>query len=165
MIDSSVPLQEINRRSMLYLGQTLGMEFIEIRPDALIARMEVTNKNRQPLGYLNGGASAALAEITGSTAGYLSLDRTRFYCLGLSISCNHIRGIAEGWVYATAREVHVGSRTQVWQIENRDKAGNLLTFATHTLAVLEMDESMKLKYLDLFYPQDREKIVRDLGIK
>src|SRR5438046_779603 len=101
MIDTNIPLEEINRRSMLYMGQTLGMEFVEIRPDALVARMEVNHKTRQPLGYLNGGASAALAEITGSTAGYLSLDRTRFYCLGLSISCNHIRGIAEGWVYAT----------------------------------------------------------------
>src|SRR5690242_15684335 len=109
MIDTSISVEEINRRSMIYMGHTLGMEFVEIRPDALIARMEVTNKTRQPLGYLNGGASAALAETTGSTAGYLSLDRTRYYCLGLSIHCNHVKSISEGWVYATARAVHLGS--------------------------------------------------------
>jgi 1,4-dihydroxy-2-naphthoyl-CoA hydrolase len=151
MIDTRITTDDLNQRSLANMGQTLGMKFMEVHEDYLIARMPVDERTRQPLGLLNGGASAALAETTGSMAAYLSIDRSRFYCLGLEIKCNHIRSIAEGWVYATAKPIHTGTRTHVWQIEIKDEAGRMICFSSLTMAVLEVDDAMREKFKDLFF--------------
>ncbi len=45
------------------LSKTLGMHFISTpEPDTLQATMKVDERNRQPFGFLSGGASLALAE-------------------------------------------------------------------------------------------------------
>ena len=85
MIDTSVSLQEINKRGAGNMGEHLGIEFIEINEAYLKARLPVDYRTTQPLGMLNGGASAALAETVGSMAAYLSVDRNNFYTLGLEI--------------------------------------------------------------------------------
>jgi len=151
MIDTRITLTELNARNHHALMETLGIEFVDIKEEALVARMPVDKRTRQPLGLLHGGASAALAETVGSTAAYLSVDRSRFYTLGLEIKCNHIRSIADGFVYGKAKAVHVGKKTHVWQIEIKDEFNNLICLSTLTMAVLELDESMKDKFKDLFF--------------
>src|SRR5687768_7874460 len=136
MIDTRVSLKDINERSALNMAQYIGIEFIEIQEDYLVARMPVDHRTRQPLGLLNGGASAVLAETVGSVASYLSVDRSKYYCLGLEIKCNHIRSVAEGWVYGTARPIHTGQTTHVWQIEIKDEAQRLICLSTLTMAVM-----------------------------
>ena len=45
------------------LSTALGMEFISTpEDDTCMARMQVDERNRQPFGFLSGGASLALAE-------------------------------------------------------------------------------------------------------
>jgi len=151
MIDTRITLAELNARSHNALMENMGIEFIDIKEDALVARMPVDKRTRQPLGLLHGGASAALAETVGSTAAYLSIDRGQFYTVGLEIKCNHIRSISSGYVFGTAKPIHVGKMTHLWQIKIKDEAGNLICFATHTVAVLELDQSMKEKFKDLFF--------------
>lgn len=151
MIDTRVTLSDINERSLKNLGEHLGIEFVEITPDYLKARMPVDHRTRQPLGLLNGGASAALAETVGSMGAYLSVDRDKYYCLGLEIKCNHIRSVSEGWVYGTAKPVHTGRRTHVWQIEIRDESEALVCLSILTMAVLELDDKMKDQFRDLFF--------------
>lgn len=151
MIDTRISLEEINARSLKNMGEHLGIEFTGISENHLTARMPVDRRTRQPLGLLNGGASAALAETVGSMAAYLSVDREQYYCLGLEIKCNHIRSAAEGYVHGTARPVHTGRRTHVWQIEIKDDEGRLICLSTLTMAVLEVDAGMREKYKDLFF--------------
>lgn len=151
MIDTRVSAADINSRNLTGHVGTLGIEFTEVNEDYLVARMPVDNRTRQPLGLLHGGASAALAETVGSTAAYLSVDRTKYYTLGLEIKCNHVRGVTDGYVYATARPIHIGKTTHVWQIEIKDEAGNMVCFSTHTMAVMELDEGMKIRFKDLFF--------------
>jgi len=151
MIDTRITLAELNSRRTNTLLETLGIEFVDINEDALVARMPVDNRTRQPLGLMHGGASAALAETVGSTAAYLCVDRSRFYTVGLEIKCNHIRSVLFGYVYGTAKAVHIGKTTQVWQIEIKDESGNLICYSTHTIAVLDLDEGMKEKFKNLFF--------------
>jgi 1,4-dihydroxy-2-naphthoyl-CoA hydrolase len=151
MIDTRITVEEINARSLLNMGEHLGIEFTEISPDFLKARMPVDKRTRQPLGLLNGGASAALAETVGSMGAYLSIDRSKFYCLGLEIKCNHLRSVPEGYVHATAKPVHLGKRTHVWQIETRDDQDRMVTLSTLTMAVLEVDDAMREQFKDLFF--------------
>lgn len=111
----------------------LGIEFIELGPDFLRGRMPVDARTKQPYGLLHGGASAVLAETLGSVAAGLCIDAGQ--AVGIEINCNHVRGVTEGWVIGTARPLHVGRSTQVWDIRIEDERGRLVCASRLTLAV------------------------------
>jgi 1,4-dihydroxy-2-naphthoyl-CoA hydrolase len=122
------------------LVEHLGIRLTEIGPDYLRGTLPVDRRTHQTMGILHGGASAALAETLGSIAGNLCVDTTRFVCVGQEINANHVRPIASGEVTGTARPIHIGRRTQVWQIEIRDPRERLVCISRLTLAVLARDE-------------------------
>ena len=78
------------------LIENLGIEIVELRDDALVARMPVDHRTVQPAGVLHGGASVALAETLASWAGYLAVDREQFHVVGQEINANHIRPVFSG---------------------------------------------------------------------
>jgi len=143
MISTSFSLEILNKSSANTLSEVLGIEYTEINSDFLKARMPVNNSTCQQLGMLHGGASAALCETVGSMAAYLSIDRNEFYCVGLEMKINHIKPMLGGYVYATATVLHYGIKTHVWQIRNEDEKGNLVSFATLTLAILSLDQRVR----------------------
>ena len=115
----------------------LGIRFVEVGPDFLVATMPVDGRTHQPLGWLHGGASVALAETIGSTAAMCCVDPARYVCMGIEVNANHVRGVRTGVVTGTARALHVGGRTQVWEIRIGDEAGRLVCISRLTVAVLE----------------------------
>ncbi len=118
------------------LASQIGIEFTAFGDDWLSATMPVDGRTHQPFGILHGGASVALAETLGSMGGHLCVDGAKFMCVGQAITANHIRSVREGLVTGTARPVHIGGRSHVWQIEIRDTAAHLICLSTLTLAVL-----------------------------
>lgn len=117
------------------LAQTLGIEITEVGADFLRGRMPVDARTHQPFGLLHGGASVALAETLGSCAGHLTLTDDKMV-VGLEINANHIRGARTGFVYGTARPLHIGARTQVWEIKIEDERNALVCISRITLAVI-----------------------------
>ena len=113
----------------------LGIEFTEIGPDFLRATMPVDARTKQPYGLLHGGASVLLAETLGSTAGNMCVPEDRI-CVGIEINANHVRGAREGVVTGTARALHVGAGTHVWEIRIEDARGRLVCISRLTLAVV-----------------------------
>ena len=114
----------------------LGIEFTEVGDDFLRARVPVDERTRQPFGLLHGGVSVVLAETLGSIgAFYASPEGHRG--VGLDINANHLRAATSGWVTGTARPVHVGRTTQVWQIDIANEAGDLVCVSRITMAVLK----------------------------
>ena len=101
--------------------------------------MPVDSRTVQPMRMLHGGASAALAETLGSVGATLCVDASRHACVGLEINANHIRAVRSGLVTGTARPLHMGRRTHVWQIEIHDEEARLVCVARLTLAVVEHD--------------------------
>lgn len=114
----------------------LGIEFCGIGEDWLAARMPVDSRTVQPFRILHGGASVLLAESVGSCAANLCVDQEKFYCVGLDINANHLRGASSGWVTGTARALHIGKSTQVWQIHITNEAGALVCVSRLTMSVL-----------------------------
>ena len=109
------------------LSTALGMEFISTPDDeTCIARMRVDERNRQPFGFLSGGASLALAENVagvGSTA--LCPDCA---CVGIEVSGSHVTAVAEGnTVTAHARLLHRGKTLHVWQVDIKDEDAELIS--------------------------------------
>lgn len=113
----------------------MGIEFLEVGDDFLRARMPVDARTRQPYGLLHGGASVVLAETMGSCGAFYS-SPPGCQAVGLEVNANHLRAARDGWVTGTARPFHLGRSTQVWSIEVRDEAGELVCVARITMAVL-----------------------------
>ncbi len=129
-------LEEINQRGDRTLLSHLGIRITEIGPDFLKGEMPVDERTHQPMGLLHGGASVALAESLASTAGNLMLDPLLFYGVGLEINANHISACREGTVIGTASPLHIGKKTQVWEIKiHQDE--RLVCISRMTLAVLD----------------------------
>jgi 1,4-dihydroxy-2-naphthoyl-CoA hydrolase len=118
------------------LLDALGIEGLEIGADFLRARMPVDHRTRQPFGLLHGGASVALAETLGSLGGWLTLPPEGGNTVGIEINANHVRAVREGWVIGTARPLHLGRSTQIWEIRIEDEAARLVCIARLTLAVI-----------------------------
>jgi uncharacterized protein (TIGR00369 family) len=114
------------------LMEKLGLEWIEVGPDRIVARIPV-DTNTQPYGLLHGGATAALCETIGSfgaalVAGPASLP------VGIELNVNHIRSVREGFVTATGTPLHSGRRTAVWDMQVRDDDDRLVAVGRLTLA-------------------------------
>ncbi len=130
-------LDELNAQNEGTMMQPLDIVFTEIGADFLRASMPVDARTHQPFGLLHGGASVTLAETVGSTASFMCVDSSRFFCVGQEINANHLRGVRSGRVVATARPIHVGRRSHVWGVEIVDAAGSLVCVSRLTMAVLE----------------------------
>lgn len=117
----------------------LGIEFIELSDDFLRARMPVDRRTAQPAGLLHGGASVALAETLGSAASFLCIDPAQFAVVGVEVNANHVRSVRDGWVTGTARPIHLGKSTHVWDIRIVDEQERLVCIARLTMAVVSRD--------------------------
>src|SRR5687768_13638428 len=130
----------LNRLSKNTLAEHIGIEFTSVGDDYIEAKMPVDSRTHQPFGLLHGGASVALAETLGSVAATCCVDQARQFCVGLEINANHIRGIKSGYVKGTTRPVHVGKKTQVWEIRIVNEKDELVCVSRITLAVLDKKE-------------------------
>lgn len=122
----------------------LGIEFTEVGPDFVTARMPVNDRTRQPFGRIHGGASVVLAETVGSVAAGHALDRTQFVGVGMEINANHVRPAYDGYVYATATAVNISRTTQIWSIRITDDAGKLVCISRITVAVIPLERGAKV---------------------
>lgn len=126
-------LNALRRNTLL---EPLEIRFTGVGDDHLVATMPVDGRTHQPFGLLHGGATAALSETLGSCAANCCLDLEREYAVGLEINANHLRSVRKGTVTGTARPLHVGRRTQVWETQVHDDEGNLVCVSRLTLAVV-----------------------------
>lgn len=118
------------------MAEFLGLTWQEIGDDWIKLSMPVSDKTRQPYGFLHGGASCVLAETIGSVASALVIDREKFYCVGLEINANHLRSVSEGLVTAIAKPLHLGKSTHVWDIKIYDDKEKLFCASRLTVAII-----------------------------
>lgn len=132
----STDLARINAWNRGTMMETLDIRFTEVGDDWLRGTMPVDHRTQQPFGLLHGGASVVLAETLGSSAALLTLDVEKEVAVGLDINANHIRGVRGGIVTGTARAVHLGRTTQVWEIRIEEASGKLVCLSRLTMAVI-----------------------------
>lgn len=135
-MDSKHLLAAFNDRNKNTLMETLDIEYVAIGDDFLTAKMPVSSKVHQPYGQLHGGATAALAETVGSAASNFFIDSKNQFINGIQLSINHIKSKTQGVVYATARNIHKGKTTHLWEVTIVDESQNLISVAKMTNIVL-----------------------------
>lgn len=137
IFNSNVTVDMLNKMSPNTMTDHLGIVFTKIGDDFIEATMPVDHRTHQPLGLLHGGASVVLAETLGSVAATCCVDMSKQYCVGLEINANHIKSVREGVVTGTTRPIHIGKRTQVWEIKITNPQQELICVSRITMAVID----------------------------
>lgn len=133
-------IDDLNRLHQNTAVERLGIVITEVGDDFLRGTMPVDARTVQPVGLLHGGASVLLAETLGSAAAISCVDLEVFYCVGLDINANHVRGATSGIVTGTARPFHLGRTSHVWDIQIADDADRLVCVARLTLLVVNQPQ-------------------------
>jgi 1,4-dihydroxy-2-naphthoyl-CoA hydrolase len=117
---------------------TLGINFIEVGDDYMIAEMPVNGKTVQPMRMLHGGVSCVLIETLGSVAGMLCVPNPgKDYIVGTEINASHLRGVPEGGkVFGRITPVRIGRRVQVWAAEITNEEGKQVCVGRLTCQVI-----------------------------
>jgi len=134
-------IEQLNALQKNTIGEVLDIRFESFDEESLTASMVVDQRTHQPYGLLHGGASVVLAESVGSMAAYLCIDASKFYCGGLEVNANHLRGVRSGRVTAVARAIHIGRTTQVWDIRLTNDDGKSSCVSRLTMAVVPLGEN------------------------
>ena len=137
MFPAGVNIDAINQMGQNTLVEHLGIVITEVGSDYLVGKMPVDNRTQQPLGLLHGGASVVLAETLGSIGATLTVDRATQYCVGLEINANHVKSAREGFVYGVSKPIHIGKRTQIWEIKITNEQEELVCISRITMAVID----------------------------
>ena len=132
-----ITLDSLNAFAKNTMAEVIGIEFVSIGDDYLEAKMPVDRRTHQPLGLLHGGASVALAETMGSVAAFCCIDPAKQFCVGLEINANHLRGARSGFVKGITKPIHIGKKTQVWEIRITNEENELVCISRITIAVLD----------------------------
>lgn len=133
----AIKISQLNEIAANTMAEHLQMEVTAIGEDFLTMRMPVNKHVHQPLGMLHGGAVAALAENVASLASNLVVQGEGKVCLGLALNTNHLKSVRDGYVHATAKPIHLGRSTQVWEVETRNDDEVLINVCRMTLAVVD----------------------------
>ncbi len=136
MIPIDITPEQLNKGLKNNLGSHLGIEFLEVSPQLIKAKMPVDHRTVQPFGILHGGASVVLAETLGSIAAQMNIDQENFMAVGLDINANHIRSVRSGFVYGVTKPIHIGRSTHVWEINITNEEDKLICVSRLTISVI-----------------------------
>ncbi|MBO1754351.1 hotdog fold thioesterase [Allobranchiibius sp. CTAmp26] len=114
-------LDRFNEMSAGSLSERMGIEFLEVSPERVVARMPVEG-NTQPYGLLHGGASVVLAETVGSIGAALHAGE-KGIAVGLDINATHHRAARQGHVTATATALSLGRTLASYDVAILDDDG------------------------------------------
>ncbi len=137
LFNPDITPESLNILSANTMVSHLGIEFTQVGPDFIEAKMPVDHRTQQPLGLLHGGASVTLAETLGSIAATCCIDRATQYCVGLDINANHVKSAKNGFVFGTTRPIHIGKKTHVWEIRIVNDQKELICISRITMAVID----------------------------
>lgn len=129
-------VEELNNRPKNHIGALLDIQFTEIGADFISGTMPVDERTHQPAGILHGGASVVLAETLGSIASYMCIDPEKYMAVGLEVNANHLRPVKSGLVNGICKPLHIGAKTQVWEIKIYDERGKMNCISRLTVAII-----------------------------
>lgn len=132
MSDTDDLVARYNESSRGALAERMGIEYLEVRPGRVVARMPVEG-NTQPFGLLHGGASVVLAETVGSVAAMLHVDHGT--AVGTEVNASHHRAVRGGHVTATATPLYEGTSNATYSIAVVDDDGNAVCTVRLTCSV------------------------------
>ena len=137
LFKKKVDLEFLNDLGKNTMVEFLGIKITNLGDDFLEATMPVDERTKQPMGLLHGGANVVLAETLASIASSLVVDTDKQYTVGLEINANHLKSVKNGLVKGITRPIHIGKKTQVWEIKIFSEKEELTCISRITITVLD----------------------------
>ena len=117
------------------LVKHLGIRFVEVQKDRVVAELEIRPELLTVGGALHGGTLMAFADTIGAAGTVANLAEGQ-HTATLESKTNFFAAGRSGTVRAESTPLHKGKRTQVWQTRITDGAGKLLSLTTQTQMIL-----------------------------
>jgi len=131
----SPPVSSVFPTDRVHFDAIYGLQILEESPERMRARVDVTDRVKQPFGLVHGGVMASMAEALASIGTGLVAVATGNTAVGMSNNTNFLRPIFDGGIHADARPRHRGRSTWIWDVEITDDAGRLCAMSRVTIAV------------------------------
>ena len=112
-----------------------GLQIQAVSEEEATASVPVSDQVKQPMGLVHGGLFASIAESLASVATAMAVAPEGKAAMGLSNATSFLRPITEGTVHATARRLHRGRTTWIWDVEITDDEGRRCAVTRMTIAV------------------------------
>jgi uncharacterized protein (TIGR00369 family) len=124
-LDIEVPqdLAQWNAAGAAYLPGHLGMEFLKVEPQEVVARLSARKALGAWNGYLHAGAVVSLADTCCGYGTVRSLPQGASGFTTIELKSNFFGSLREGVVVCVARPLHQGRTTQVWDATVSPEAG------------------------------------------
>ncbi|MCB9060665.1 MAG: hotdog fold thioesterase [Halobacteriovoraceae bacterium] len=127
--NKNLSLEDIRKTERGNSLEYLGFIFTQITDSTLSGYMEVSPKTIQPLGLFHGGLNCFMGETLGSCASNFCLNNKEQIAVGLNIYTDHLKVVTKGQVTGTARPVHLGRSTHLWEIKTFNEQGDVTSIS------------------------------------
>ena len=117
------------------LVKHLGMKFVEVTKERVVATLEVKPELLTTTDTVHGGTLMAFADTIGAAGTVANLQPGQSTAT-LESKTNFFAACKSGTIRAEATPLHRGKRTHVWQTRITDEAGKLLSLTTQTQIIL-----------------------------
>lgn len=107
-------LPELNSRQQGTLADLLGMEVLSVDDNGLHAALDIKPHHLAPNGYLHAASVVMLADTSCGYGCMLNLPQGASSFTTIELKSNHLGTAHEGRLECTAKPVHLGRTTQVW---------------------------------------------------
>jgi len=136
--NKEITVEQINQRGEGTIVSHIAIDVTECGSNYLVGTMPVDERTIQPAQILHGGSSCVLAESLGSIAANMVIDTSKQMAVGQSITASHIRpGIKGTTVTGKAYPIHIGRRSQIWEIDITNQEGKLVCKSSLTMAIVD----------------------------
>jgi len=115
----------------------LGLVFTKVTVDEVIAEIPITPQLTQPYGLVHGGVYCSIVETLASSGAAINALARNQTTVGLENSTSFLRAVRAGKLVATARPLHRGRQTHVWEVTITDDGGKVAATGRVRMICLE----------------------------
>lgn len=119
-------------------NKELGLDFITANENEVIADIVATEKHQQPMGIVHGGVYCALIETTCSVGGHFAASKYGKLVVGVDNHSSFLKATRSGKLRTTARPIVKGRRTQLWEANVTNEAGEVVATGRVRLICLDI---------------------------
>ena len=123
-------LEHLNKIGIGKLPGHLGIVVTHADGSGVAAQIAVTETHMAPNGYLHAGTVVALADTCAGYGCVLSLPPGATGFTTVELKSNHVGTAKEGTIVGSAKPVHLGKTTQVWDtvVTHKDTGKTIALF-------------------------------------
>jgi 1,4-dihydroxy-2-naphthoyl-CoA hydrolase len=125
-----VTLEQLNRIGIGKLPGHLGIVITHLGESELSAELAVKEEHMAPNGYLHAGTVVTLADTCAGYGCFANLPPGATGFTTIELKSNHLGTAKEGTIVGSAKPVHLGKTTQVWDaiVTHRESGKTIALF-------------------------------------